>query len=509
MVFIHSCKNNQESQNIDIAATNELIDSFNDVDLINSIIIIQNDTEGDTISFFRDLNFSNFSEKGHIYTNKKNDTLTIYLKQSESLFVASNKHQRDTILVNVGDTIFIQNGQNDLSWIGNYDEKKVRLDKQLIETSSKQIDSLTNLFYHIDYNAPFNLYSKFEKLAPIYPLVINQESFKNNSTDLLLLVNLRLDRLSLIEKKYDSIIDIFPANAPYYKLLKEQAVSETYLEVSRLYRYSKNKDIKKIISSERFINSKLEHNSNNYTIMNGFITNVVLDGHRIRSKNRLKVEYVKAFDSVSNYIDNKDLLPLFKILSINEAGREGGSKKEIAEMVSQFGERFPDNKYNTYLSKIENDYSLKFSLNFDNTEDVNLQSFDNSNYVLKDILSNNKGKVIYIDFWASWCAPCRDVMPDAKKLANQFLDKDVTFIYLSIDDNKSLWEKASIEEELDKVSTNFLVLNYGAANLFKELKLQTIPRYILFNKNGELVHQNASGPDSDEIRSLLNKYLKE
>src|SRR5699024_9427160 len=130
-------------------------------------------------------------------------------------------------------------------------------------------------------------------------------------------------------------------------------------------------------------------------------------------------------------------------------------------------------------------------------------------YVLKDILSNNKGKVIYIDFWASWCAPCRDVMPDAKKLANQFLDKDVTFIYLSIDDNKSLWEKASIEEELDKVSTNFLVLNYRAANMFKELKLQTIPRYILFNKNGELVHQNASGPDSDEIRSLLNKYLKE
>ena len=44
---------------------------------------------------------------------------------------------------------------------------------------------------------------------------------------------------------------------------------------------------------------------------------------------------------MSNYIDNKDLLPLFKILSINEAGREGGSKKEIAEMVSQFGERFP------------------------------------------------------------------------------------------------------------------------------------------------------------------------
>lgn len=506
-VFLFSCKNNQESKQTDKLA--EQLHSSNNVALANSVIIIQNDTQGDTISIFRDLNFSNFLEDKHLYTNKKRDTLSIPLKQAEAFFVATNKVERNSILVNVGDTIFIQNDLNGMSWHANYDQKTMQEYKEQLQTSSKDIDSLTNLFYHIDYKSPFRLYSKFEKLEPIYPLVVNRERFKNNSTDLLYLVDLKLDRLSLIEKKYDSLASVFPSNASYYKLLKDQAMQETYFELNRFYRYSENTEIKKIISSDRFIDSKLENNSKNYAIMNTFINNVVLDNKKLKENHKLTAEYTKAFDSVSNYTDNKELLALFKILSINETGVQGGSKKEIKEMLGKFRLLYEDNKYDTYLSKIEHEYSLKYTLDLNRTDDVSLLDFGNTSYSLKDILNKNKGKLVYIDFWASWCAPCIAVMPDARKLADQFSDKEIAFIFLSIDKNKSQWERASIEEQLDRSSNNFIVLNYPDANLFKELKLQTIPRYILFDKEGKLVHENAPGPDTDAIRELLEKYLKE
>lgn len=124
-----------------------------------------------------------------------------------------------------------------------------------------------------------------------------------------------------------------------------------------------------------------------------------------------------------------------------------------------------------------------------------------------NLIKSHSGKVVYVDLWASWCMPCRASMPDSRKLVRSFSGKSVAFIYLSIDEKFSDWEKASKEEGLSLDKNSFLLVNFKESAILKELGMKTIPRYLLFDKRGKLVHQNAPGPGSDELIRMIDKYL--
>ena len=69
------------------------------------------------------------------------------------------------------------------------------------------------------------------------------------------------------------------------------------------------------------------------------------------------------------------------------------------------------------------------------------------------------------------------------------------------------WKIASEKEDL--LNNNLLTLNYPNAMFYKELQLKTIPRYLIYDKTGKLVHRNAPSPDSKEIRNELDKFLSQ
>ena len=100
-------------------------------------------------------------------------------------------------------------------------------------------------------------------------------------------------------------------------------------------------------------------------------------------------------------------------------------------------------------------------------------------------------------------------MPSSRKLHEEYKDKDVVFIYISVDNDFEKWQIASKKEELSFSNNNLLAMNYPNALFYQELQLKTIPRYLIYNKKGKLVHQNAPSPNTDEIRKELNKYLTE
>jgi len=127
---------------------------------------------------------------------------------------------------------------------------------------------------------------------------------------------------------------------------------------------------------------------------------------------------------------------------------------------------------------------------------------------LSDLLSNYKGKWIYMDFWASWCAPCRDLFPASLKLKDKY-GKDIIFVYISIDENTNQWQKALKYEKLDE---NHCFLLSKNSDFVKKHKIKSIPRYMLFDKNGILVDDNALRPDDNQwdekIKMLVNKSSK-
>jgi len=158
----------------------------------------------------------------------------------------------------------------------------------------------------------------------------------------------------------------------------------------------------------------------------------------------------------------------------------------------------------TYIYLINNTYSLDTT----DTKKVNLINTAKQKTQLKDVLNKHKGKLIYVDFWASWCAPCRKALPEAKTLRKEYRNEEVSFVYISIDSDFKKWQTASKEEGLLKSNNSLFAVNYPKALFYKQLKLKSIPRYLLYDQQGNLIHQDAPGPEGKEIRALLDKSLK-
>lgn len=111
---------------------------------------------------------------------------------------------------------------------------------------------------------------------------------------------------------------------------------------------------------------------------------------------------------------------------------------------------------------------------------------------LNEIFKKYKGKVIYLDFWASWCAPCRGEMPNARALKNKLKGKDVVFLYFGYQDKKENWLAA--RKELDIEGEHYLLSPKLIAEANSLFQITGIPHYVIVDKDGTILQKKASRP---------------
>ena len=120
---------------------------------------------------------------------------------------------------------------------------------------------------------------------------------------------------------------------------------------------------------------------------------------------------------------------------------------------------------------------------------------DGKEYTLADF----RGKYVYIDMWATWCAPCKREMPYLKALEEEFADAQIVFLGLSIDKDKQAWENMVRTGDLTGVQ-----LYLGLQSKFQEAyRIEGIPRFILLDKAGRIIENDMSRPSEDVTAEKL------
>ena len=110
-----------------------------------------------------------------------------------------------------------------------------------------------------------------------------------------------------------------------------------------------------------------------------------------------------------------------------------------------------------------------------------------------------KGKWFLIEFWASWCGPCRQQIPDLKKVYDLYKNKNFQIVGLSIDERKTDWIKALNKENLDWIN---VVENEGfGGKIIKKYNLNGIPGNFLINPEGKIIAKDLHPLDLDKILS--------
>ncbi len=137
---------------------------------------------------------------------------------------------------------------------------------------------------------------------------------------------------------------------------------------------------------------------------------------------------------------------------------------------------------------------------------------DGTAKTFEDVLEEYKGKVIYVDFWGTWCGPCRGEMPSSQKLHSQFEGKDVVFLYIAFERgqtreaNEASWKNGI--SKLDIKGVHFLPEPEANQEVSQNYQINGIPRYMLVDKTGKVVNPDAPRPSSGQvIAGLINQYL--
>lgn len=205
------------------------------------------------------------------------------------------------------------------------------------------------------------------------------------------------------------------------------------------------------------------------------------------------------FDMIDDLVSNQKMQNFFKYNSTSESVK--WSSLEIAKNVA---EHFIANAHtDEYRQLIEKALAKRMLLAPGQpAPDFTLTGIDGKEYSLEDF----RGQLVYLDFWASWCGPCRREIPHLKKLKEVYKGKPIAIISISIDDDKYAWEKMVKDEELGGYQLH--AEKAWLSDAAQQYQVYGVPTFVLIDGEGKIIEYPATRPSDPETPLTIDKHLK-
>lgn len=117
-------------------------------------------------------------------------------------------------------------------------------------------------------------------------------------------------------------------------------------------------------------------------------------------------------------------------------------------------------------------------------------------------LSDFKGKPVLIDFWATWCPPCREAIPGIEKLHKAYSGKGLVVLGISLDEGG--WD--SVKSFTAEYGITYMVLK-GTEDVAAMFKVRSIPMFVILNKDGKIVKHYMGFAGEDELEKDIKSLL--
>jgi thiol-disulfide isomerase/thioredoxin len=193
-----------------------------------------------------------------------------------------------------------------------------------------------------------------------------------------------------------------------------------------------------------------------------------------------------------------DVKELFMAKTIDNGIGGSGITPLMDSLFLVYQDRFPESQYTALIQKRYDKWmAIAPGKEAPDFYGVTIEGDTTS---LRDL----RGKIVYIDVWATWCMPCVAEFPASIALRRKFeQNENIAFMYVSIDGNKEAWKKFVTDNPNLK---GIHVIDQNSS-LSEPYLLAGVPRYILIDANGNIIQPEAPRPSSGEVEGMLQQLI--